>query len=145
MREASTVELTRRLDFWRDVELTRCILGTTKISAPAAAPVKRFALPDDDCSPLDELPPWDGTGEDILADTEMGDDAVDTDEDGDDIDDDVTGILVGSTAVYAGMFRCRAATSRRRREWLDSLANQHGTRPETFHVVAVLHGVQFVS
>lgn len=87
VREASTAELTRRLDFWRDVELTRCILGTTKISAPAATPVKKIVLPDDDHSPLDELPPWDGSGEDILAATEMEDDTVDTDEDGDDIDD----------------------------------------------------------
>ena len=87
VREASTPELTKRLEFWRDVEMTRCTLGTTKISAPAAVPVKKIVLPDDDRSPLDELPPWDGTGEDILADTEMGDDAVDTDEDGDDIDD----------------------------------------------------------
>lgn len=90
VREASTVEMIKRLDFWRDVELDRVILGTTKISAPAATPVKKIVLPDDDHSPLDELPPWDGVGEDILAATEMGNEAVDIDdidEDGDDIDE----------------------------------------------------------
>ncbi len=87
VREASTPELTRRLDFWRDVELTKCILGTTKISAPPVAPVKKIVLPDDDHSPLDELPPWDGVGEDILADTEMEGEAVDTDDEGGDIDE----------------------------------------------------------
>lgn len=87
VRNASTPELIRRLDFWRDVELTRVILGTTKITAPLVVPVKKSTPPDEDHSPLDELPPWDGVGEDILADTEMGDDAVDTDEEGDEIDE----------------------------------------------------------
>lgn len=88
VRVAATPELIKRLDFWRDVELTRAVFfGTTKITAPAAAPVKKIMLPDDDRSPLDELPPWDGSGEDILADTEMEDEAVDTD-DIDDIDEE---------------------------------------------------------
>ena len=82
VRAASTPELIKRLDFWRDVELTRAVFsGTTKITAPVAVPVKKIVLPDDDRSPLDELPPWDGVGEDILADTEMWGDAVDTDGD----------------------------------------------------------------
>lgn len=88
VRSASTPELIKRLDFWRDVELVKIVFpGTTKITAPPVVAVKKMAPPDEDHSPLDELPPWDGVGEDILADTEMGDDAVDTDEEGDEIDE----------------------------------------------------------